>query len=86
MQAHRSHLNLIMWPPDTAHNHIACIHAQQGIHIHKSEHTHKLNHIISSQIINDIILGGSFYNAGQLDARGKKEAVRQNRRTGTKKA
>lgn len=36
-----------------------------------------LNHIISTQIINDIIFGCSLYNVGQLDARGNKEGVRE---------
>lgn len=53
----------------------------------KGAHTQRLNHIISTQIINDIIFGCSVYNAGQLDARGNKVGVRerQNRRIGTKK-
>lgn len=36
----------------------------------------KLNHIISAQIINDIIFGCSLYNVGQLDAGGNEEGVR----------
>ncbi len=80
----RSHLNLIIWPPDTTHNHkYMCTHSP-GIHahIHKGAHTQKLNHIIATQIINDIIFGYSIYNAGQLDARSNKEGVRERDRTG----
>ena len=45
----------------------------QGLHTHRDT----LNHIISTQIINDIIFGGSLGNTGQLDASGNKEGERE---------
>lgn len=46
----------------------------------------RLNHIISTQIINDIIFSCSSYNVGQLDTGGNEEAQRGRwKRKGTKK-
>lgn len=50
---------------------------EKQICTHAQKHTEKLNHIISAQIINDIIFGCSLYNVGQLDARGNEEGVRE---------
>lgn len=95
MQALRSHLNLIKWPPDTTHGcECMCTHSTEAFtctHTRASTRSQRLNHIISAQIINDIIFGCSIYTAGQLDARGNKEEGRERekeraRGAGTKKA
>lgn len=80
MQPLQPHQNLIMWPPDAKHirKHMYT-HSVRRSHAHPQGHAHtltqRLNHIISAQIINDIIFGCSIYNVGQLDARGNKEGV-----------
>ena len=51
-------------------------HTHIHTHTHTHTHTKRLNHIISAQIINDIIFDWSNY-AGQLDARGNKEKERE---------
>lgn len=48
-----------------------------GIEMDSQRDGDALNRIISSQIINGIILGCSLGNSGQLDARGNKERQRE---------
>lgn len=81
MLVFHSCLHMIMWATQ-------CTPTYTSVHVHtvRREHAHmapqnqrereKLNHIISSQIINDIIFSCSSYNIGLLDAGGNEEGVR----------
>lgn len=81
MLVFHSCLHMIMWATQCAPTYTSVhVHTVRREHAHMAPQNHrereKLNHIISSQIINDIIFSCSSYNIGLLDAGGNEEGVR----------
>lgn len=82
MLVFHSYLKMIMWASiqrAIAHT-VECAHTHSEMRARTNGPAEtqrgKLNHIISTQIINDIIFSCSSYNVGQLDTGGNEEAQR----------